>query len=353
MIPDSSELKQNVIYMTELLKDMVYYGFCSLLLAFSIRIMKSTKNIQLLNSFTIDTIPDLDVAVLGALELFQQQKLPIIDVSAYKRPLVVGSGNAEATGRIIFHTADAVFASESNFEEKLQSIQHIDGVVLISASGEKHAPIIAKKAREYGKHVTLITNTQNSSASHELDHQHEYDEYIFPKNREPYTYNTSTYMGMILGYTGEDPEKLYQFLIKSIAPLSFPDFSQFDKYYLIVPPKFDEIIRMFEVKFIELFGRSIARDVETAEYVKHATTVVPSNEIFISFGEEHTTWGNPKQRLHIPLPKNADYGAMMAVGYFVISQIQKTHPPYFKDNIELYTKQISEIFSHTISPIVE
>jgi len=324
-----------------------------LLLAFYIRIMKSTENIQLLNSFTIDTIPDLDVAVLGALELFQQKKLPIIDVSAYKHPLIVGSGNAEATGRIIFHKSDAVFASESNFEEKLQSICNIDCVVLISASGEKHAPIIARKAKEYRKHVTLITNTENSSASRELDHQHDNDEYIFPKNREPYTYNTSTYMGMILGFSSEDPRMIYQFIQKSIIHLSYPDFSQYDKYYLIVPPEFDGIIRMLEVKFIELFGRRIARDVETAEYVKHATIVVPSNEIFISFGEENTMWGKPEQRLHIPLPKNVGYGAMMAVGYFVISQIQKAHPPYFKDNIELYTKQISEIFNHAISPIVE
>ena len=69
----------------------------------------SNKNIDVLNTFTIDTIPDLDVAVLGALELFQKEKLPRIEIS-YKRPLVVGSGNAEATGRIIFEDTDAVFA---------------------------------------------------------------------------------------------------------------------------------------------------------------------------------------------------------------------------------------------------
>jgi len=32
------------------------------------------KNIDTLNKFTLDTIPDLDVAVLGALELFQKEK---------------------------------------------------------------------------------------------------------------------------------------------------------------------------------------------------------------------------------------------------------------------------------------
>jgi len=93
------------------------------------------KNIDTLTKFTLDIIPGLDVAVLGALELFQKEKLPELNTKKYKRPLVVGSGNAEATGRIIFEDTDAVFASESNFESKLKHIPDIDGVILISASG--------------------------------------------------------------------------------------------------------------------------------------------------------------------------------------------------------------------------
>ena len=38
------------------------------------------KNIDILNTFTLDAIPDLDVAVLGALELFQKDKLPKLDI---------------------------------------------------------------------------------------------------------------------------------------------------------------------------------------------------------------------------------------------------------------------------------
>lgn len=309
--------------------------------------------IKELETFDIKTLPNLDVVVLGALELFEQEPLPTIDISAYKHPLVVGSGNAEATGRIIFESADAVFASESNFEEKLKNIPSIDGVVLISASGGKHAPIIAKRARELSKHVTLITNTPNSPARTELDNQHDYDEYVFPKNREPYTYNTSTYMGMILGKTKESPTEIRTYIEENTACLSLPDFSNYDKYYLIVPARFSGIIRMLQVKFIELFGRNIARDVETDEYVVHATTVAPSNELFISFGNENTTWGEAKNRLHIPLPDNSDYGAMMAVSYYLIGQIQKTYPHYFKENIASYTEEVSKIFGSKISPIVE
>lgn len=222
----------------------------------------------------------------------------------------------------------------------------------MSASGGKHAPVIARVAATYGKHVSLITNTQNSLASHELDHLHGYDEYVFPKNREPYTYNTSTYMGMILGKTKEDPRALVQFLEEKVMTLPWPDFSKYDKFYLIIPPRFSNMIRMLQVKFIELFGRRVARDVETSEYVAHATTLVPSDELFISFGEENSTWGKPENRFFVPLPEKADYGAMMAVAYYVIGQIQKKHPPHFKENLESYVKEVSTIFKQAIDPIV-
>jgi uncharacterized protein YlaN (UPF0358 family) len=308
------------------------------------------KNIEILKTFDLNNIPDLDTVTLGALELFQEQVVPKMNLSTYKRPMVVGSGNAEATGRIIFEDVDAVFASESNYEHKLNTIENIDGVILISASGGKHAPIIAKKAKELGKPVTLITNTNDSPASLFVDGD---NIFVFPKNREPYTYNTSTYMSMILGKSHEDASEIEKFIKENIDTMDMPDFSKYDKFYIIVPTQFTGIIRMLQVKFIELFGRKIARDVETSEYVKHATTVVPSDELFLSFGYENNTWGTVDNRLNVPLTKDAGYGAMMAVSYYVIGKIQKAHPQYFKENIEEYTKEVSKIFGSTISPIVE
>jgi hypothetical protein len=313
----------------------------------------TNPNIDTLNSFDLDNIPNLDVAVLGALELFQQKPLPQIDTATYRHPLVVGSGNAEATGKIIFERQDAIFASESNFEEKLESIKSIDGVVLISASGSKHAPIIAQTAREFGKPVTLITNTAGSPASAALDRQHGDQEHVFPKNREPYTYNTSTYMSMILGASREDPAAIYKYLQNTTATLDFPDFTGYDKYYLIVPPQFSNLVRMLQVKFIELFGRNIARDVETSEYVRHATTIAPAKELFISFGEQNDKWGAPADRFFVPLPENAGYGAMMAVGYSTVSQIQSAYPHFFKDNVVAWSAEVSKLYGQTVTPIVE
>ncbi len=306
---------------------------------------------ELLKTFDIYSLPDLDTVVMGALEMLEGRDLPYIDIGNYKRPLVVGSGNAEATGRIIFDKVDAIFASESTVDDKLTNIKGIDEVVIVSASGGKHAPIIAQKAKRAGKHVTLITNTYGSPAEQSLT-EADITVHVFPKNREPYTYNTSTYMAMIFGYTREEVAGIKQFIEENINTIQMPAFSEYSKYYLIVPPQFAGIIRMLQVKFIELFGRNIARDVETSEYVRHATTVAPSDELFIAFGEPNTTWGQSNNRLNVPLPDNAGYGAMMAIGYYVISQIQKAQPQYFKENIAGYCKYISTVFEEDIQPIV-
>lgn len=306
---------------------------------------------DLMEQFSVNDMPDLHECVLGALEFFRSVEIPEIKLP-YKHPLIVGSGNAEATGRIIFKDIDAVFASESNFEQKLESIKSIDGVVLISASGGKHAPVIAKIAKKYKKHITLLTNNYYAEAEKLLDHKHKYDLFIFPHQREPYTYNTSTYMSMILGKTNENSEDIYKFINSSTEKIRFPKLDKYDKFYLIIPPQFAGIKRMLEIKFIELFGRQIAHTIETSEYVRHATTVVPSDELFISFGEKNTTFGLPKQRVFVPLPDNADYAAMMAIAYFIIGKIQKSHPPYFKRYIKPYTNAISRIFKQPIKPVV-
>lgn len=310
------------------------------------------KYTDILENFTIDSLPSLDVVVMGALEMLATHDITAIDTSGYKKPLVVGSGNAEATGRIIFGDSNAVFASESSYEEKLANIDDIDEVVIVSASGAKHAPIIAGKARESGKHVTLITNTKDSDAAKKLDG--DLTEHILPKNREPYTYNTSTYMGMILGATKENPRAIYDYIEQTIATMEFPDFSKYNKYFLIVPDEFGGSTRMLQIKFIELFSRKLSRDVETSEFMKHAATVTPSDdELFISFGYDNKTWGAPENRLNIPLPDDAGYVAMVAIGYYVIAQIQKAQPQYFKENIQSYCKMISDVFGEDLSPIVE
>jgi hypothetical protein len=126
----------------------------------------------------------------------------------------------------------------------------------------------------------------------------------------------------------------------------------FDAFYLLVPEEFDLIRIMLATKFVELFARRIPRDVFTWEQSKHATTVVETpKELFLAFGRENTAFG--QDRLNIPLPANATYPAIMAVGYYVIGKLQAQKPDWFKQSIESFAQRASRAFGQKIEPIVK
>lgn len=309
------------------------------------------ENTEILKTFTTNTLPDLDTVVLGALELLEKVELPQIDLTQFKRPLVVGSGNAAVTGKLLFDNVDAVFADESSYLAKLANIPSIDGAFLISASGGKHAIEIGNTLAERTISFELLTNNENAPARELLPSA---SVHVFPKNREPYTYNTSTYLGMILSKTHEDPQEISSFILNTIMPIVPHNLASYDAFYIMVPDAFTEVREMFKTKFDELFGPKLMARVFTFEQTKHAKTVIQGNrELFVSFGVENTTFGNPEHRLTLPLPQNANYGAMMTIGYYFIGQIQKQFPPYYKDRILAYTQETSAAFGSTILPIVE
>ncbi len=291
-----------------------------------------------------ESIVDLDQAVLNALDVFCKVKPPVVNPKEFKRPLVVGSVNAAFTGRIIFRSADALFADESSYKELLKGCE-VDGAVLISASGAKSAPGIAEYLKKKGIHVTLWTNNNEAPAMKYAD-----ETKFFPKVPEPYTYNTSTYLGMILGSTGENPAKIKEYIQKTVAP-RIPDMSKHKAFFLIIPNNFSLIKDMLQTKFDELFGPIVSARIFTPEQTMHAKTVIRSDtEFFLSFGYENKMWGTA--RAEIPLPSWADYGTMMAVGYYVIGHIQKQHPPYFKRSIDTYVKFQNKLFNQDSGVIV-
>ena len=148
-----------------------------------------------MKAFDPKSLIDLDTCVINALDLFMdpKTKFPRPNLTKFKRPLVVGSGNAIATGRIIFDGHDAVFADEGTYQGKLDTIKKIDGVILLSASGGKHAPIIAEDVRARRRKIELFTCNPAPLAKDAVNECH-----VFPSRPEPYTYNTSTYMGMMM-----------------------------------------------------------------------------------------------------------------------------------------------------------
>lgn len=299
---------------------------------------------------TLSKFPSLDTIVLETLSLFKNQKeLPKLDLSNFKTPLVVGSGNGYYTGRILFRNLGAFFATESEIEQKLKNIDSITDVVVISASGEKHAPIILNTAKEYQKNTCLISSNPKSSGREIAD-----SSIIMPKISEPYTYNTSTYFGYILAENPNiDLQKLEDFILETLtAELEKIDFSQYNGFCIVIPDQFVLIREMFEVKFIELFGRKLGRDVFSYEQMKHATTVVKDEkELFICFGNESgIVYG--ENQINLPIFDIEHYSSMMLVGYYTIGKIQLAFPPYFMQSIEQYCIDAKTQSGFNISPMV-
>jgi len=307
------------------------------------------NNLQMIETLSSDNLLSLDEILLWALELFENKRPNKLDLSDFKKPLIAGSGNAIVTAKIIFSWIDALFCDETNFEQYLN--RNIDWLIILSASWEKHATIFAKKALEKWIKTKLLTCNYNSSAGKIVWIE---NTIVTEKNREPYTYNTSTYMWWIFAYTWEDPSIIKKFIQEEIDPIiNKINFSKYNWYLLVTPNIFAGVNQLFNVKFIELFGRRIARDVFSYEHLKHAITVVPyEKELAISFWEWNFQyfWDT----INIPLPKSCKLWWIMAIWYYVIWKIQNSYPQYFKENIWKYIEEINKTdFGKGLSVIVE
>jgi hypothetical protein len=160
-------------------------------------------------------------------------------------------------------------------------------------------------------------------------------------------------MGWILANSGEDPKEIHQFITEQVAPAIPSNIGSYFGYLLVTPNHLASVNALFETKFIELFGRTVARDVKTFEELKHAITVVPSEqELCIRFGEGNVIFEHDMTT--IPLPENCGPATLMAIGYYVIGHIQKGMPPYFKRHIREYLTRITgDSFGKHLSVVVE
>ena len=288
------------------------------------------KNKKIMDKFDEKNLPSLSTCVLAALELFTDQGLPKIKIPRYKKPIIVGSGNAIATAKLLYGNKDAIFADENNFKQALK--RKPDGAIIFSASGEKHASIIAKYYKDKKIKTTLVTCNPNSSAGQILGKK---NVVLTKKNREPYTYNTSTYLGWVFAQSRENPLKILKFIQTKIAKKISKNIGKYSGYLLVTPENFALGNKLFETKFIELFARRIARDIKTPKELKHAITdIAYAKELCIQFGNASIDF--PNDKLLIPLPSQAGPAAIMAIGYYVIGRIQEAKPQWFKQNIKDY-----------------
>ncbi len=282
-------------------------------------------------------IENLNEVVLKALDFFSKNPPKNFKTSSFKFPLVIGSGNAINAGKLIFGEQAALFATESNFKEILKNYQElfhkkiIKEAVVISASGEKDSVWEIELAKKIGLKTSLLTCSKNSSAGKIADKT-----FIFEKLPEPYTYNVSTYLGMILAAKGEKAENIKKF----IKALKIPNnFSSFAAYSFILPDKFAALAPMIDIKRHELFGPRLSLRAFSEGEARHAKFVIDwDKELIISFGK-NKYFGEQNRKWEINLNKNYDQAFMMALSYYIVGLIQETKNPYFKKNIASYCQK--------------
>lgn len=283
----------------------------------------------------MESIISLDENVLLALDFFSHTKPADFNSGEYELPFVVGSGNAYNTGQILFSDHAAIFADESNFKKLIAAFKKaidseiITQAVIISASGGKDSVWEIKLAKEYGLKTNLLTSKKTSDAAKIADKV-----YVFDSISEPYTYNVSTYMGMILAVTKENPSLIKTF-VKSIK---FPyNFDRYQSYSFIVPDKYMHICPMLDIKKSELFGTKLSLRAFSQGHARHAKFVIRSEEeLVITLGGQNYFFGVPEARWNIDIAENFDFAAVMALTYYIIGKIQKVKPQYFKENILNY-----------------
>lgn len=289
------------------------------------------RYIELLKNTNEKNLASLDLVVMAALDLFSSDlsvKIPDFD---FKKPVIVGSWNAKNTSKILYENRDVYYADENNYKEII-SMPWVDWVVIFSASWGKHAPIVAQYAKEKKLRVKLVTCNENNETNKIIWVE---NIIVTPRNLEPYTYNTSTYMWWIIAKTKENPKEISDYIEQQLKTKIDIDFTKYNSFLFVIPNKFANIAPLIEVKFIELFWRNIARDVKTFEEMKHAVTVVPNpKELCIRFWKQdiYFSW----DMIDIELPDFLWLAWFMAVSYFLVWFLQNQFPPYFKNHIENY-----------------
>jgi hypothetical protein len=218
-------------------------------------------------------LPNLDEVVISALDLFIKETPPKLNLEKTGQPFVIGSGNAYNTGKLLFSQRPAIFANESNLKPKL--VAHLrlikSGVVkraiIISASGEKDAAWEVAEAEKYGLETTLLTCNANSAAAKLADKT-----IVYRNLPEPQTYNTSTYLGMLMSASNENAKDIKNFIKKIKLPKNF---GKYGAYSFIIPDEFSELTPMLDIKKHELFGPHLSIRSFSFGDARHAKFVMP------------------------------------------------------------------------------
>lgn len=281
-----------------------------------------------------NNLPNLNETVLAALDLFCQKRPPRLTLKNADAYLAAGSAGAARASRLIFAGKNCFFGDESDFRSVLRTYRPfikrrvIKEAFVVSSSGEKDSLWQIKSAQKSGLKTTLLTCNADSRGARLADRS-----LIFDKVPEPYSYNSSTYLGMILGVTKEDPGMIRRFIASLALPKKFKKYSFFT---FILPDGFQPIAEMINTKDDELFGPYSSLRAYTFGEARHAKFICRSEkELVISLGP-NPYFGPKGNRWEIKLPLQAKAGFVLALSYYLVGLIQGSKPPYFKKDIARY-----------------
>jgi hypothetical protein len=275
-------------------------------------------------------IPPLSYYVRRALDFIGENRGFKLNLPESRRTLVVGSGNAYWTGRLIYRLSDRKFSHA----EEVQAIHHIDSehedlgdVTIVSATGSRQVVDVAKYAMDKGLKVNSITCNPNSELKAALGER--INEILIPSISEPPTINTASYGMMLYGITGEGPKPITDFLQEINAPSQ--GYATYDSFSTILPDSMLELGRMASWKMHEIFGRSRGTLGTNATQLIHGGAVRDSDrELFIGIGVGGKVFDRirrvppPEEKRHIvSLPAGFGPLGYFMTTYHIIGMIQE------------------------------
>ncbi len=279
-------------------------------------------------------INNLNHIVIEALNYFIENPVKKFELKKSKLTLAVGSVNAKNTAKMLLKNQANILSDESNLKDVLKTYQElirkkvIDQSIVVSASGEKDAIWEIKALKKMGLKTTLLTCNSQASAIQLADNYH-----VFSKISEPYSYNFSTYLSMLLAFYQENPGKIKKFLETLSIPKNFKNFKYFT---FILDDKYSAIAEMIRTKDDELFAAKSSLRSFSYGQARHAKFIYQDkNEMVISFGK-NPFFGRPKNRWEINLAEDHNFAFTLSLAYYLVGLIQKQKPNYFKQSLKDY-----------------
>lgn len=295
-----------------------------------------------------EKIETLDYYVKQALDFFEENKNPTLELSKSTHTLVVGSQTGLLAGRIIYRFAGRSFshAKEVLAQSEIDAKRDIlEDVTIVSATGSRQVVPIAQYALDKGLRVNAVLCNDNSELVNKFGDR--INAKIFSALQEPPTINTSTYGSMIQAVTQENLSEIRQVVESLEEPKG--GYGQFKAFSVIFTDSMPEAAEMVDWKLRgENIGRCIgSMSTHLTNYMHGAAINDANKELYIALGlsqkekdvfEQVLEPVPTERKYYIDVPDDFGPLGFMLLGYSVVGQIQKNYPG-FQKNIGNYKQR--------------